>query len=486
MKKQELQDQALQSVQDQHDLFLIELFGIQNSGLSPERIKDLAQNGTLKLDTKGLQIAGLDPYAFLFMMGQVLNEMNNTQIKEARDWGLSEWEPVIKEHLKSIVSLEPSQTEIDGQNSTMETPAPSYEHIYGEPLQPPRNLPSWMGDSEKQAYSSAVQRAGIYARGLGNQVGEDLNSAIAEGWEGTEITEEVNEQQRQFILDTIKQETANEIVDGRDYKALASRLADITKDYSRNWDRIARTELQAAYNEGRLLDAIDQDSLVARFPNTSACDICLSLFVDGENLVLFEPDQLIANGVNVGRSKENILPTLFPVHPNCRCDTLPIPRGFIVTKQGRMLKETITKSIPSKYLRGLEPDEKEKRTKQIEQRKQGKIKATDKYKPLVGDDTKTKPSKYSRTSLASAVREKTKGNTTQEFIKVASQLTGVSKRIISEVHKRGAEAWATSGHRPGATQIAWARARVYSFLTGGKTRRTADADLWADHLKTKN
>jgi hypothetical protein len=151
-----------------------------------------------------------------------------------------------------------------------------------------------------------------------------------------------------------------------------------------------------------------------------------------------------------------------------------------------MLKETITKSIPSKYLRGLEPDEKEKRTKQIEQRKQGKIKAKDKYKPLVGDDTKTKPSKYSRTSLASAVREKTKGNTTQEFIKVASQLTGVSKRIISEVHKRGAEAWATSGHRPGATQIAWARARVYSFLTGGKTRRTADADLWADHLKTKN
>jgi hypothetical protein len=39
-------------------------------------------------------------------------------------------------------------------------------------------------------------------------------------------------------------------------------------------------------------------------------------------------------------------------------------------------------------------------------------------------------------------------------------------------------AWKT-GHRPGTTPQQWAFARVNSFLTGGKTRTTADADLWA-------
>ena len=41
-------------------------------------------------------------------------------------------------------------------------------------------------------------------------------------------------------------------------------------------------------------------------------------------------------------------------------------------------------------------------------------------------------------------------------------------------------AWKT-GHRPGATPHQWAYARVNSFITGGKTRTTGDADLWKKH-----
>ncbi|MEK9696738.1 MAG: DUF5824 family protein, partial [Candidatus Poseidoniales archaeon] len=50
--------------------------------------------------------------------------------------------------------------------------------------------------------------------------------------------------------------------------------------------------------------------------------------------------------------------------------------------------------------------------------------------------------------------------------------------ILKQVYNRGMAAWKT-GHRPGASQQQWAYARVNSFLTGGKTRTTADADLWA-------
>lgn len=52
----------------------------------------------------------------------------------------------------------------------------------------------------------------------------------------------------------------------------------------------------------------------------------------------------------------------------------------------------------------------------------------------------------------------------------------IPKRILEQVYRRGAAAWAT-GHRPGASREAWALARVNSFIVGGKTRTTADADL---------
>lgn len=56
--------------------------------------------------------------------------------------------------------------------------------------------------------------------------------------------------------------------------------------------------------------------------------------------------------------------------------------------------------------------------------------------------------------------------------------SGVSLGILKQVYRRGVAAW-NSGHRPGTTPQQWGLARVNSFLTGGKTQKTADKDLWA-------
>jgi hypothetical protein len=130
----------------------------------------------------------------------------------------------------------------------------------------------------------------------------------------------------------------------------------------------------------------------------------------------------------------------------------------------------------------LTDKEKKERQKEIDRRKE-----SDKpdYSPLPGDDkVKTKPSKYTKTELAEKVREEMKKPGKDEFIRAASKVSGVSKKIIEQVWERGAGAWAGS-HRPGATQVQWSKARVYSFLTGGKTQRTADKDLWEEHLESK-
>ncbi len=135
--------------------------------------------------------------------------------------------------------------------------------------------------------------------------------------------------------------------------------------------------------------------------------------------------------------------------------------------------------VPQKYLEGAKDPAARKRF--IQNRVRGKH-TGDKYKDFPGDKgAETKPSKYTRTELAAKVREEIKGPGKDEFLRALAKVSGISKQILEQVYQRGSEAWATSGHRVGASQEAWARARCYSFASGGKTRTTADADLWRKH-----
>lgn len=67
----------------------------------------------------------------------------------------------------------------------------------------------------------------------------------------------------------------------------------------------------------------------------------------------------------------------------------------------------------------------------------------------------------------------------------AAALTGIPQPILAQVYARGMAAWQT-GHRPGASQHAWALARVQSFATGGPTALGPDADLAAQVGKRRN
>lgn len=69
-------------------------------------------------------------------------------------------------------------------------------------------------------------------------------------------------------------------------------------------------------------------------------------------------------------------------------------------------------------------------------------------------------------------------------IQKKAEKTGISYAILKKVFDRGVAAWRT-GHRPGTTPEQWGYARINSFATGGKTRTTADADLWKKHKGMK-
>ena len=124
---------------------------------------------------------------------------------------------------------------------------------------------------------------------------------------------------------------------------------------------------------------------------------------------------------------------------------------------------------PLKYYRGLSTRKTRERKREITRRAKMSFKNPMAYKPFKTDkDVKTRRSSYTQRFHAKYPDAKT--------LPEIAKATGISKSILQTVYDRGMAAWRT-GHRPGASQHAWGMARVHSFVTKGKTWRTADADL---------
>jgi hypothetical protein len=137
------------------------------------------------------------------------------------------------------------------------------------------------------------------------------------------------------------------------------------------------------------------------------------------------------------------------------------------------------------YAKDAEGDEMSKSTKEKRARhfEKGAAKSDNDpsaYKPAPGDKSaKTKPSKYTQKMKKLYPELYTEAKADSSLEKKAEK-SGISFDILKQVYKRGVAAWRT-GHRPGTTPEQWGHARVNSFVTGGKTRTTADADLWKKH-----
>ena len=152
-------------------------------------------------------------------------------------------------------------------------------------------------------------------------------------------------------------------------------------------------------------------------------------------------------------------------------------------------KKQQTQTERKAYHKGLAKSTEKKREAQF--KKQAKMDDDNPaaYKPAPGDATaKTKTSKHTKkyhdmygegvksfSSFSELVTEDVKAGLQKKADK-----SGISYSILKKVYDRGVAAWRT-GHRPGTTPSQWGYARVNSFITGGKTRTTADADLWKKH-----
>ena len=140
-------------------------------------------------------------------------------------------------------------------------------------------------------------------------------------------------------------------------------------------------------------------------------------------------------------------------------------------------------SQPAKYHKGLKKATKVSRDKHFKKYADKDDSNSANYKQAPGDHlAKTKPSEYTKkydAMFEQFIEENVEG------LKNKAEKSGISYGILKKVYDRGMAAW-KSGHRPGANQQQWAFARVNSFIVGGKTRTTADADLWKQHNENTN
>ncbi len=170
---------------------------------------------------------------------------------------------------------------------------------------------------------------------------------------------------------------------------------------------------------------------------------------------------------------------------------------IIATNDKKYFIHSLSEKLSKPYGKGLGKSTKAKRQAQFNKQADMDDDNPNAYKAAPGDSqAKTKVSKHTKAyhkkfseyageygsdELEKKYKKDTPGQLDEKqiagLVKKAEE-SGVAYGILKKVFDRGMAAWKT-GHRPGATPHQWAFARVNSFLTGGKTQKTTDADLWA-------
>lgn len=314
-----------------HEALAVELFGRDAAGLTSERVHELIATGMIDPDKLGgWLVPGMhndaDPFLFLQMVAKVMERTPDAERHLMRRWDLAQWVEAVDVAISAAAATQAElplagHVRVDAHLHGLEPPEPPPAPVSATSVVPEAvEAPGWLAPMERAAYVQAKTRAGEFCRGLGNAAGHELERAVAEEWSGEDIVQEVQPDRRRGRIETIRTAVSDALAGGKDAKELARDLANATGDWSHNWERVARTELQGAYNEGVVIDALQThgpDAQVARVPETGACEHCLRLFLADGRPQVFPVRELVGNGTNVARKPGQWRATIWPIHPHC-------------------------------------------------------------------------------------------------------------------------------------------------------------------------
>ena len=303
----------------------------------------------------------IDVFSFLFMVNTLFNDADPKMQDSMRSWSLPQWSDVVSAEVlkrsatsstRKVSVTIPEATGAFAKKPLVPPPTHPPSQDGGFPILPgaPSSTtlpipapPVYLTDVEREAWVQARTRAGEFARGLGNYIEESTGKLVQEVWDKTYVKIEADPEERFKKVEEIRAKTADAVFRKKTADELARELKNEIEEWGRNWKRIAKTELQGAYNEATVIDAIRWDgpqAKLARPPENNACIHCKRLFLNENGAPkIFTAEELVNNGTNVGKKSVNWGATVWPIHPNCRCGTQAVPEGYVFDNNWSLVRE---------------------------------------------------------------------------------------------------------------------------------------------------
>lgn len=156
----------------------------------------------------------------------------------------------------------------------------------------------------------------------------------------------------------------------------------------------------------------------------------------------------------------------------------------------KLFKDSKGRKIPARYLKGFKGKKLKQRIKEIEDRRDEydemyedgvatKAELKKVFRPFKTDKgVKKKPSSYTveakKRGFTGSIRNKAKAALKYYGVPASKKNIDTVAKGLKKVNSKGIAAWASGGHRPGASKWNWGSARVNSVLVGGKAFFTSD------------
>lgn len=198
---------------------------------------------------------------------------------------------------------------------------------------------------EKETLGFLKQRTYSHIKNLGQKVKQTTNGIIIEEDQAT----------RDAYEETIKNSLERAIIERDTVNSVVSEIGHKTGDWSRDLGRIAATEMENAFLEGRAAEIekeAGKEAEVYKEVYKNACRWCIGFYTTngiGSPPKIFKLSELRANGTNIGRKQSAWKAVLQSTHPFCRCLIRWVKRGYVWNDELKMFTAPkIDKEKPKK------------------------------------------------------------------------------------------------------------------------------------------
>lgn len=206
-----------------------------------------------------------------------------------------------------------------------------------------QNIP--LNEEEREQIRSIKRQSLADITSRKGKVFQDVNNVVSN--ESNRIRAQ-HEFIRQTVLEGLKKRES--------VKKISMDLAKLTGDWTRDFEKSVNYISHTAMNEGRLAMIQKRyenrgEAKVYFIVQDTACEHCVKAYLTagkGSAPREFTIQQLLQNGNNIGRKAHEYLPTLSPLHPNCRCLLAEVhPNTEWSKERGQFISVALEKIKPS-------------------------------------------------------------------------------------------------------------------------------------------